>query len=29
MSNGLVVVLTALNLEYQAVRQKLADPQVR
>ncbi|WEV26126.1 5'-methylthioadenosine/S-adenosylhomocysteine nucleosidase [Streptomyces sp. 71268] len=28
MSNDLVVVLTALNLEYQAVRQKLADPQV-
>ncbi|MGE7434136.1 5'-methylthioadenosine/S-adenosylhomocysteine nucleosidase family protein [Kitasatospora sp. NPDC001175] len=28
MSNGPVVVLTALNLEYQAVRQRLADPQV-
>ncbi|GAA2149738.1 hypothetical protein GCM10009760_43230 [Kitasatospora kazusensis] len=28
MSNGPVVILTALNLEYQAVRQRLADPQV-
>ncbi|MEV5199797.1 5'-methylthioadenosine/S-adenosylhomocysteine nucleosidase [Streptomyces sp. NPDC053720] len=28
MSNGPVVILTALNLEYQAVRQKLASPQV-
>ncbi|MDH6579088.1 5'-methylthioadenosine/S-adenosylhomocysteine nucleosidase [Kitasatospora sp. MAP5-34] len=28
MSNGSVVILTALNLEYQAVRQRLADPQV-
>ncbi|RAJ30376.1 nucleoside phosphorylase [Kitasatospora sp. SolWspMP-SS2h] len=28
MSKGPVVILTALNLEYQAVRQKLADPQV-
>ncbi|MFJ7201976.1 purine phosphorylase [Streptomyces sp. NPDC098789] len=28
MSNGPVVVLTALNLEYQAVRQRLAGPQV-
>jgi adenosylhomocysteine nucleosidase len=28
MSKGPVVVLTALNLEYQAVRQRLADPQV-
>ncbi|MFK0196519.1 5'-methylthioadenosine/S-adenosylhomocysteine nucleosidase family protein [Streptomyces lavendulae] len=27
MSNGPVVVLTALNLEYQAVRQRLVDPQ--
>ncbi|WP_328949142.1 5'-methylthioadenosine/S-adenosylhomocysteine nucleosidase [Streptomyces sp. NBC_00184] len=28
MSNDLVVILTALNLEYQAVRRKLASPQV-
>ncbi|MEU0953144.1 5'-methylthioadenosine/S-adenosylhomocysteine nucleosidase [Streptomyces niveus] len=28
MSKDLVVILTALNLEYQAVRQKLAGPQV-
>ncbi|MFJ9453683.1 purine phosphorylase [Kitasatospora sp. NPDC101447] len=28
MSNGPVVVLTALNLEYQAVRQRLVGPQV-
>ncbi|WSB99552.1 hypothetical protein OIE62_18155 [Streptomyces scopuliridis] len=28
MSKDLVVILTALNLEYQAVRRKLADPQV-
>lgn len=28
MSNGPVVILTALNLEYQAVRQRLADLQV-
>ncbi|MFF4927144.1 purine phosphorylase [Kitasatospora sp. NPDC001261] len=28
MSNGPVVILTALNLEYQAVRQRLAGPQV-
>ncbi|WP_282202406.1 5'-methylthioadenosine/S-adenosylhomocysteine nucleosidase family protein [Kitasatospora fiedleri] len=28
MSKGPVVILTALNLEYQAVRQKLANPQV-
>lgn len=28
MSKDLVVILTALNLEYQAVREKLADPQV-
>ncbi|MGW1817899.1 5'-methylthioadenosine/S-adenosylhomocysteine nucleosidase family protein [Streptomyces sp. NPDC002125] len=28
MSNGPVVILTALNLEYQAVRRKLASPQV-
>lgn len=28
MSNGPVVVLTALNLEYQAVRQRLAGPQL-
>ncbi|MCA1218572.1 5'-methylthioadenosine/S-adenosylhomocysteine nucleosidase family protein [Streptomyces sp. 8L] len=28
MSEELVVILTALNLEYQAVRQKLADPKV-
>ncbi|MFI9782266.1 purine phosphorylase [Kitasatospora sp. NPDC051984] len=28
MSNGPVVILTALNLEYQAVHQRLADPQV-
>lgn len=27
MSNGLVVVLTALNLEYQAVRERLRSPQ--
>ncbi|WP_432048248.1 purine phosphorylase [Streptomyces asiaticus] len=28
MSNDLVVILTALNLEYEAVHRKLADPQV-
>lgn len=28
MSNDLVVILTALNLEYEAVRRKLASPQV-
>ncbi|MER5866617.1 5'-methylthioadenosine/S-adenosylhomocysteine nucleosidase [Kitasatospora sp. NPDC002040] len=28
MSNGPVVILTALNLEYEAVRQRLADPRV-
>ncbi|MFE5766850.1 purine phosphorylase [Streptomyces sp. NPDC056485] len=28
MSKDLVVILTALNLEYQAVRQRLADPRV-
>ncbi|GAB2910055.1 5'-methylthioadenosine/S-adenosylhomocysteine nucleosidase family protein [Streptomyces mayteni] len=28
MPNDLVVILTALNLEYEAVRRKLADPQV-
>ncbi|MFJ2740335.1 purine phosphorylase [Streptomyces sp. NPDC087440] len=28
MSNGQVVILTALNLEYQAVRQRLVGPQV-
>jgi nucleoside phosphorylase len=28
MSKDLVVILTALNLEYQAVRRKLADPQM-
>ncbi|QKW51644.1 5'-methylthioadenosine/S-adenosylhomocysteine nucleosidase [Streptomyces buecherae] len=28
MSNDLVVILTALNLEYQAVRQRLADPRL-
>ncbi|CAM5260147.1 hypothetical protein SANTM175S_02101 [Streptomyces antimycoticus] len=28
MPNDLVVILTALNLEYEAVHRKLADPQV-
>ncbi|MCY0963563.1 hypothetical protein [Streptomyces sp. H27-H5] len=28
MSQDLVVILTALNLEYQAVRQRMASPQV-